>query len=160
MSGGWNVRTPKSRLRSSSSVGDLPRRHAPDVDARLRVLPREPLDDRQQRVDGRLVGADDDAAAPHLLQLADRGLRLGGEPQEPGGMLAQQDARPRSACRCATIRSKSRSPSSSSSRRMAWLMAGWVRWSFLAAFEKLRSVGDGDEGVQVLQLHGAIISNY
>src|SRR4029450_10890643 len=37
-------------------------------------------------------------------------------------------------------RSNNRSPTSSSIRRTAWLMAGWVRWRRRAAAEKLRSV--------------------
>ena len=48
------------------------------------------LDERQQGVHRRLVGADDDPAAAHLLQLADRRLGLGGEPQQPRGVVLQQ----------------------------------------------------------------------
>ena len=73
--------------------GDLPRRHAPDLDARLRVLAREALDDRQQRVDRRLVRADDDPPAADLLQLAHRRLGLGRQPQQPRGVVLQQRAR-------------------------------------------------------------------
>ncbi len=51
---------------------------------------REPLDERQQRVHGGLVGADDDAAAPDLLQLPDRRLGLAGEPEQPLRVVLQQ----------------------------------------------------------------------
>ena len=64
---------------------------------------------------------------------------IGGHPQEPRRVLQEQDSRPPSGCRCATPGRRADRPISSSSRRMAWLTAGWVRWSFLAAREKLRS---------------------
>ena len=139
LSGGWNVSTPKSRLCSSSSAAICRDGHAADLDPRLRVQPREPLDDRQDGVHGGLVGPEDDAAAAHLLELADGRLRLRGQPQQPL-------RRARGAARPASVsvplrdeRSNSLSPSSSSRRRIAWLMAGCVRCSRLAAFEKLRS---------------------
>ena len=51
---------------------------------------REALDVRQQAVDRRLVGAHDDAAAAHLLQLLDGGLRLAGEPEQALGVVLEQ----------------------------------------------------------------------
>ena len=87
----------------------------------------------------------DDAAAPHLLQLAHGRLRASAASRSSRWRTRAAAARPRSACRCATDRSNSRSPSSSSSRRIAWLTAGWVRCSFLAACEKLRSAATVDE---------------
>jgi hypothetical protein len=71
-------------------VGDLPGRHAPDVDDDVGMSHRESLDVRQQAVHGRFVGADDDAAAAHLLQLADGRLRLAGEPEEPLRIVLQE----------------------------------------------------------------------
>ena len=52
------------------------------------------------------------------------------------------------------VRSNSRSPSSSSSRRTAWLTAGWVRWSRAAALEKLRSVATVTKHLEFGQFHG------
>ena len=54
----------------------LARRHAPHFDARLRMLARETIDDRQQAVDRRLVRPDDDPAAADLLELPDGRLGL------------------------------------------------------------------------------------
>jgi hypothetical protein len=85
-----------------------------------------------------LVRADHHPSAADLLELPHGGLRLGREPQQPQRMLAEEAPASVSAP-LREDRSNSRSPSSSSSRRTAWLTAGWVRCSFLAAFEKLRS---------------------
>ena len=62
-SAGWNVRTPKSMLRSSTAPAiwrDGTRRTST---ATCGCSAGEALDVRQQAVDGRLVGADDDPAA-------------------------------------------------------------------------------------------------
>ena len=40
---------------------------------------------------------------------------------------------------------------------MAWLTAGWVRWSFLAAFEKLRSAATVAKTARSCELHRPII---
>ena len=53
----------------------------------------EPVEEGQQRVHRRLVGADDDAPAPNLLQLAHRDFGVRGERQEPAGVLLQQAPR-------------------------------------------------------------------
>ena len=71
-------------------VGDLPRRHAAHVDDDVGMVERELLDVRQQAVDGGLVGADDDAAAADLLQLAHRRLRLVGQPEQPLRVVLEQ----------------------------------------------------------------------
>ena len=54
-----------------------------------------------------------------------------------------------------TERSNSRSPSSSSSRRIAWLTAGCVRCSFLAADREAALRRNGHKCAQILQLHAA-----
>ena len=69
-SAGENVNTPKSMVRSSSAAAtwrDAMRRTSINTWGGR----PEAGDDRQQRMDGGFVGADDDAAAAHLLQLAD-----------------------------------------------------------------------------------------
>ena len=91
-SAGWNVSTPKSRLPVEQFGRNLPRRDAPDVDHRLRVLRVEAFDERQQRVDGGFVGADDDPPAPDLLELANRRFGVGGEPHQPLRVVLQQPA--------------------------------------------------------------------
>ena len=53
---------------------------------------RERLERGQQRVDGRLVRADDDPAAPYLLQLADRLLGIRRQPHQPRRVIPQQHA--------------------------------------------------------------------
>ena len=98
----------------------------------------EPVEKRKEGMDGRLVGADDDTPAADLLELADRDLGICGEAQQPRRVLLQQPSASVGAP-LRTERSNSRSPSSSSRRRIARLTAGWVRWSFFAATEKLRS---------------------
>ncbi len=72
--------------------GDLARPHAADLDERLRVRPGEAIEEGQQRVHGGLVGADDDAPAANLLQFAHRDFSVGGERQQPSGVLLQQAA--------------------------------------------------------------------
>jgi hypothetical protein len=86
----------------------------------------------------RLVAADQDAPAPQIAQILHRLFRFFRQAQQPVGIVAEQPA-------CFGQRGvfgspvNRRSPTLSSSRRTAWLMAGWVRWSFMAALEKLRS---------------------
>ena len=102
----------------------------------------EPIDERKQRVHRRLVGADDDPAPANLLQLADGDFGVGGQRQQPAGVLLEQT--PGVGQRAvADDRSNSRSPSSSSSRRIAWLTAGCVRCSFLAATREAAFRGNG-----------------
>ncbi len=72
---------------------NLARPHAPDLDERLRVRLGETVEEGQQRVHGRLVGANDDAPAANLLQLAHRDFRVGGERQQPPGVLLKQASR-------------------------------------------------------------------
>ena len=71
----------------------LTRRDASHVHDRVRMRGGEPLEQRQQRVDRRLVGADDQSAAAQLLQLPHRGLRLAREADEPLRVVLQQLAR-------------------------------------------------------------------
>ena len=56
---------------------DLPRRHAPHVHLDVRMAAAESIDERQQRVNGRLIGADEHAPALQIAQLAHR------EPRPP-----------------------------------------------------------------------------
>ena len=76
--------TPKSRL---------PCGHAAHVDLDLRVARAEAPDERQQRVDRGLVGADEDPPAPQVAQLADGLLGLLGQPHQPLRVLPQHAAR-------------------------------------------------------------------
>ncbi len=73
--------------------GHLARRHAPDFDERLRMILREPFDEGQQRMDGRLVRADHDAPATDLLELPDRLLGVRREPHQPHGVVLEQPPR-------------------------------------------------------------------
>ena len=57
-------------------------------------MPRaEPRDERQQRVHGRLVGADQHAPPPQVPQLAHRLLGLLRQPHQPLRILAEHAAR-------------------------------------------------------------------
>ena len=69
--------------------GDLPRRHAADVDRDVREALAEPPDERQQRVHGGLVGADQHAPALQIAELAHRGLGFLGQPHEPLAVVVQ-----------------------------------------------------------------------
>ena len=72
------------------------------------------------------------------------GLGFVGEPQQPLRVVLQH--RPASvSVPSLDERSNSRSPSSSSSRRTAWLTAGCVRCSLWRPREKLRSVRNGEK---------------
>jgi hypothetical protein len=71
-------------------AGNLPRRHPPDLDQHLRVERGKPLKKRQQRVHGGLVRADHHAAAANVLQLTNRDLGVGRQPQEPRGVVLEQ----------------------------------------------------------------------
>ncbi len=66
------------------------RTDAPNLDERLGVRLREALEKRQERVNRRLVRADDHAAAAHLLQLAHGDLGVCRKAQEPARVLLQQ----------------------------------------------------------------------
>ncbi len=90
---GAKVTTPKSRLPCSTFDADLARRDPADVDLDVRVLAPEPADERQQRMHGGLVRADDHAAAAKILQLADGKLRFLGEARQPLGVVTQHAAR-------------------------------------------------------------------
>ena len=74
-------------------AGDLPRRHAPHFDLGVRVVAAKPFDDRQQDVHGALVGADQHAAAPQVLQLPHGARRFVLEPRQPLGVVEQNLAR-------------------------------------------------------------------
>ena len=87
----------------------------------------------------------------HVAQVADGRRR----PRRPGGGGAWRSP---AAARPASVsvpsrddRSISRSPAAPSSRRMAWLTAGWVRRSFRAAREKLRSAATATEDAEILE---------
>ena len=72
--------------------GNLARRHAADVDGDVGIALAEARDERQQRVDRRLVGADEHAAAPHIAQLAHGRLGLLREPHQPLPVVLQHAA--------------------------------------------------------------------
>ncbi len=69
------------------------RAHAPDLDERLRMGLGEPIEERQERVHGRLVGADDDPPAADLLQLPHGDFGVRGQRQQPAGVLLKQAPR-------------------------------------------------------------------
>ena len=132
---------------------DLPRRAR---GARPRVtcgcVDAKSLDERQQRVDGGLVGADEHAPAPDL-QLAHRRFRLRRQPQQPLGVVQQQA--PGLGQRAVfDDRSKSRSPELvlEPPDRLADRRLRPVQ--LRAAREKLRSAATATKrNCQVLQLH-------
>ena len=72
---------------------NLPRGDAAHVDLDLRVLVAESADQRQQRVNGALVGADEDAAAAQIAQLTHGGLGLFAEAHQPLRVVAQDASR-------------------------------------------------------------------
>ena len=72
---------------------NLPRRHAAHVDGDVGNALPEARHQRQQRVHGRLVGADQHAAAAQVAQLAHRRFGLLGEPHEPLPVVLQHAAR-------------------------------------------------------------------
>ena len=83
--------------------GNLAREHAPHVDRDVGVPLAEARDERQQRVDGGFVGADQHAPAPQIAQLAHGRLvlehppRFGQRPRFRGAieqLLAQLDLEP------------------------------------------------------------------
>ena len=71
---------------------DLSRGHAADVDGDVGILLAKARDERQQGVHGRLVGADQHAAAPQVAQFAHGRLRLLGEPHEAAAVVLQHAA--------------------------------------------------------------------
>ena len=71
---------------------DVPGGHPPDVNQDLGMGRTETGDHRQQRVHGRLVGANDHPAATHLLQFAHGELRVGREGQQARGVILEQAA--------------------------------------------------------------------
>ena len=73
-------------------VRHLPRRDATDLHGDARVSRREAVDVRQQGMDGRFVGADDDPPAPDLLELPDRQLGLAGQSEQALGVVLKQPA--------------------------------------------------------------------
>ena len=90
-SAGRNVRTPKSscaRAPPPAIWRDGTRRTSTPTWGAA----REPLDVREQRVHRGFVGADDDAAAPHLLQLLHGRLGLVGEAEQALGVSWQHRA--------------------------------------------------------------------
>ena len=62
---------------------DLPSRDTADVDRDVRETAAEPANQRQQRVDGRFVGADQHASPPQVAQLAHGRFGLLGQAHEP-----------------------------------------------------------------------------
>src|SRR3954467_1864963 len=62
--------------------GDLASWHTAHVDRDVGITLAEADDERQQRVNGRFVRADQDTPAPQIAQLADRGFGFFGEADE------------------------------------------------------------------------------
>ena len=83
---------PKSRLRCSTSTPICRDGHAADVDLDARELPAEVLEQRQQDVDRRFVGADQHAPALQIAQVADRGVGLLRQPHQPLRVVEQDAA--------------------------------------------------------------------
>ena len=71
---------------------NLPRGYAPHVDLDVRMLVAESPDQRQQRVHGTLVGADQDPSAAQVAQLAHGGLGLFAEAHQALRVVAQDAA--------------------------------------------------------------------
>ena len=135
----------------------VPRRHAAHVDQHLRVGAAEAGDHRQQRVHRRFVGADDDAAAPHFLELADGELGVGGERQQPAGIVLQQAAG-------FGQRAVARRPVEQTVAELFLEPLDGLADRRLGPVELLGGLGetslgrDRRENGEVLQLHGAIIT--
>jgi hypothetical protein len=72
---------------------DLPRRHAAHVDRNVRIPAAEHHDERQERVHGRLVGADEHAPAAQVAQLADGRLGFLGQPDEAMAVVLKRASR-------------------------------------------------------------------
>ena len=99
---GWNVSAPKSRLPCCTSTAIWRAGTRRTSMAMSGYRRRNRGDERQQRVHGRLVGADEHAPAPQIAQLAHRRLGFLGQPDQPLGVVAAAPARHRSACRSST----------------------------------------------------------
>src|SRR5437773_6511131 len=68
---------------------DLPRRHTAYIERDVRVALAESDNQRQQRVNRRLVGADEHAAAPQVAELADGRFGFFGQAHEPLPVVLQ-----------------------------------------------------------------------
>ena len=69
--------------------GNLPGRHAADVNRDVGKPVAEAADERQQRVHGGFVGADEHAAAAQVAQLAHRRFGFLGQPHQPLPVVLQ-----------------------------------------------------------------------
>ena len=72
---------------------NLARGHAAHVNRDLRMPLAKPRDEREQRVDGRFVGADEDAAPPQIAQFAHRRFGFFGKAHEPLPIVLEHAAR-------------------------------------------------------------------
>ena len=135
----------------------MARRHAAHVDQHLGVGAPEAGDDRQQRMDGGFVGADDDAAAAHLLELADGELGVGGEGQQAAGIVLEeaaglgQRAVARRAVEQAIPELFFEAFDGLADRRLGPV-------ELLCGLGKTSLGRDGRENGEILQLHGVIIT--
>jgi hypothetical protein len=111
---------------------DLSGRYAPHVHMDERMGLAEALDEGKGGVHRGFVGADQYPASAEVTQVLDGGLGLLREAEQSLGIVPESVA-------SLVARSNSRSPTLSSRRLTDWLTAGWVRCSFIAAREKLRS---------------------
>ena len=116
--------------------------------ARLRMQPREPLDDRQEAWTAASLAPMTTRPRRTCWSSRTAASASDGEPQEPLRRVAAAGPPASVSAPLRDDRSNSRSPSSSSRRRIAWLIAGWVRCSRLAAFEKLRSAATATKALR------------
>ena len=65
----WRLKGQDAKVEAAlEQLGrDLARRHPPDLDPSLGVLPRKRFEERQKRVHRGFVGADDHTPPAHLL---------------------------------------------------------------------------------------------
>ena len=112
--------------------------HAPEFDADVRLFDEEDRQRRQQDVSAWFITADPQDRAVPLRKLPDRCRGFAGHSQQ-SDRIGEKGMAGRRQCGVLRLRSNKRSPRSSSRRRIAWLTAGWVRQSLIAAREKLCS---------------------
>ena len=122
----------------------------------LRMLLRVVADVGEQRVHRRLVGADDHAAAPDLLELPHGGFGLGRHPEQPPRVLEQQRPRLRErAVARRPVEEPFAEPFFDPAHRLADGRLGPVEAA--GRHREAPGVGHRDEGLEVLQLHAVII---
>ena len=140
--------------------GNPARWYPPDFDRDVWMRCREVANEREDRVHGRFIGADHHPSAPDFVQLADGRARIRCHAKQPDGVLQQQDAR---VGQRATLRAAIEQPVAKLLLQAADRLAdGGLRpVQPPRRLGKTALLGDGDEGIEVLQLHFSLkISNY